>query len=96
MNCPWINKDYLSIYLQLHRDSFFRCSAPLTILFFSFSLGGSKEDSDVDEGSPPRKRRKAPTRTSARSSPQVTFVSDKGVPGKSPQSSSAKAKGRKQ
>jgi len=60
------------------------------------SPGGSKEDSDVDEGSPPRKRRKAPTRTSARVSPQVTFVPDKVVSGKSPQSSSAKGKGRKQ
>ena len=74
---------------------FFRCGAALIMLSFSLFVGGAKEDSDVDEGSPPRKRRKAPTRTSARSSPQVTFVPDKVAPGKSPQSSSAKAKGRK-
>lgn len=59
------------------------------------SLGGSKGDSDVEEGSPPRKRRKTPTRTSARSSPQVAAVSDKGAAAKSPLNTPYKGKGRK-
>ncbi|XP_078378002.1 uncharacterized protein LOC144661172 isoform X2 [Oculina patagonica] len=57
---------------------------------------GSKGDSDAEDGGPPRKRRKAPTRTSVRSSPQVTFVPDKEIATKSSQGSPAKAKGRKQ
>ena len=59
-------------------------------------LGGSRENSDVEDGSPARKRRKTPTRISTRTSSQVTFVPDKEVPGKSTYGSPSKSKGRKQ
>lgn len=60
-----------------------------------FSSGASKDDSDADEGSPVRKRRRVPTRTNPKSSLQVTFVSDRGIPAKVSHTSPARTKGKK-